>query len=513
MLFNSFEFIFLFLPLTLIGYYTLCHFRKIENGLVFLLLASLAFYGYWKPIYLLLFGFSILVNYFLGQRISHSPYRKAWLVGGIILNLSLLGYYKYFNFLVNNIETISGVDWNIENIILPLAISFYTFQQVSYLVDAYRGEVKDFNFTHYALFVTFFPQLIAGPIVHHKEMLPQFFDTRNLSPRMINFALGISIFALGLFKKAVIADSLSQYVGPVFDGSDKVDFVQAWLSALAYTFQLYFDFSGYSDMAVGSALMFGIKLPVNFFSPYKSTSIIEFWRRWHITLSRFLRDYLYFALGGNRSGKLLRYRNLFLTMLLGGIWHGAGWTFVIWGALHGSYLMVNHGWRWLLDRIGFKPTSMIYTGFAWLVTFIAVVFSWVYFRAPSVTRANEIVAGMLGFNGAILPSGVAYRLGEFVQILKTIGFEVGQGSGNVLLGGTIWIFIAVVIALIFPNTAQIFQRFEPVLFEKANAFPMRNRGLNLMWKPSLGWSLLSALILAAGILTLGQITEFLYFQF
>lgn len=513
MLFNSFEYIFVFLPIALIGYYVLCHYMKNEIALAFLLFVSLAFYGYWNPVYLLLFGFSILVNYFLGQRISHSVYPKAWLVAGIILNLTLLGYYKYFNFVVDNIEAVSGVNWNVENIILPLAISFYTFQQVSYLVDAYRGEVKDFNFTHYALFVTFFPQLIAGPIVHHKEMLPQFFDARNLSPKVINFALGISIFALGLFKKAVIADSLSQYVGPVFDGNDKVDFVQAWVSTLAYTFQLYFDFSGYSDMAVGSALLFGIRLPVNFFSPYKSASIIEFWRRWHITLSRFLRDYLYFALGGNRFGKLSRYRNLFLTMLIGGIWHGAGWTFMIWGALHGFYLIVNHGWRWLLERAGCRIDSLAYTIFAWSLTFLSVVFSWVYFRAPSVTRANEIIAGMLGFHGATLPSGVAFRLGDYIEVFELLGFQVGQGSGKALMGGAITILLALLISLFLPNSAQIFQRYDSVLFEKKNAFPMTNRGCNALWSTNVVSCLIVSFILAAGVLTLGQISEFLYFQF
>src|SRR3990167_9071256 len=449
MLFNSFEYIFVFLPLSLLGYYALCRIRGIEQALGFLLLASLAFYAWWNPVYLLLFVFSIVVNNALGQQIgkqAHVGMKKIWLVTGIILNLALLGYFKYFNFIVHNVETLTGYNWNLEQIILQLAISFFTFQQIAYLVDAYRAEVREYSFVHYALFVSFFPQLIAGPIVHHKEMQPQFFDTLNLSPRMINFAVGISIFSLGLFKKTVIADNLS-----TFDGSGPVDFVQAWTSALAYTFQLYFDFSGYSDMAVGSARLFGIKLPINFFSHYKSTSIIEFWRRWHITLSRFLRDYLYFPLGGNRNGSFHRYRNLFLTMLLGGIWHGAGWTFFIWGAAHGIFLIINHGWRHFLDQIRWHPTSVLYITFAWLMTFVAIVFSWVYFRAPNVERAHEIISGMIGLNGAILPSGIAWRIGEFKDVFISLGFEIGLGSGSILLANVLWITVAAVIALALPN--------------------------------------------------------------
>ncbi|MCG8538192.1 MAG: MBOAT family protein [Pseudomonadales bacterium] len=515
MLFNSFEFIALFLPITVLGYYTICRFKPVEWGLTFLLLASLFFYGFWNPVYLILLGFSIVVNFGLGRHIGNenNRLRKPWLVAGIALNLSLLAYFKYFNFFVNNVNAVFEAGWNVENIILPLAISFFTFQQISYLVDAYEGEAKEYNFLHYALFVSFFPQLIAGPIVHHKEMLPQFFRKENLSPQLINFAVGISIFGLGLFKKTVLADGLSEYVSPVFDSDAEVDLIQAWGSALAYSFQLYFDFSGYSDMAIGCARLFGIKLPVNFFSPYKSLSIIEFWRRWHITLSRFLRDYLYIALGGNRKGKIQRYRNLFLTMLLGGLWHGAGWTFIVWGAMHGGFLVVNHGWRWLLNRINWHPTSWAYVLFAWSITFISVVFSFVYFRSPSLARANDISLAMLGFNGAQIPSGVAYRLGELKQILISIGFEVGYGSGSLLMTNTIWVIVAGAIALLLPNSAQLFQRFEAALFEKEGAFPMKNNTIQLIWKPSLLWSLCTALFICGGVLTLGQVSEFLYFQF
>ena len=266
-------------------------------------------------------------------------------------------------------------------------------------------------------------------------------------------------------------------------------------------------------MAVGCARLFGITLPVNFFSPYKSTSIVEFWRRWHITLSRFLRDYLYIALGGNKHGSFHRYRNLFLTMLLGGLWHGAGWTFVIWGMLHGIYLVINHAWRWLLMRFKYKPTSNLYMVFSWSVTFIAVVFSWVYFRAPTLTRANEIILGMLGQNGASIPSGIAYRLGELRHTLSDVGIVIGDGSGSLLMGNTFWVLVAAMIALLLPNSAQIFRRHQGVLFEKPGAFPMTNSILNISWLPTLRWSFLTACLIATGILTLGQISEFLYFQF
>ena len=374
MLFNSFEFIALFLPITAVLYFLCVRYFGIESAIGVLVVASLFFYAYWNPIYIVLILISIAVNYFFGTRLLSGDERssKFFLAVGVSINLLLLGYFKYANFFVENVNALSGTDFHLKTIVLPLAISFFTFQQISYLVDAKQGKTSEYNFLHYCLFVCFFPQLIAGPIVHHKEMLPQFARSNALSPRWSNVAIGLSIFAIGLFKKTVIADSLSRYVGPVYDdpaAAASLDFFVAWGSTLAYTFQLYFDFSGYSDMAIGSARIFGITLPVNFFSPYKAVNIIDFWRRWHITLSRFLRDYLYIPLGGSRGGKARRYGNLLVTMLLGGLWHGAGWTFVIWGALHGAYLVINHGWRRLLDVIGFKHTStVVYRAFSWSIT-------------------------------------------------------------------------------------------------------------------------------------------------
>jgi alginate O-acetyltransferase complex protein AlgI len=519
LLFNSYEFIFLFFPLCVMGYFVCARYFSLEAALGFLVLGSLFFYAYWKPIYLVLLLFSIGFNFSIGRVLSQENHwgRRGYLVFGVVVNLALLAYFKYANFFIDNVNTVLGTQWDIGNVFLPLAISFFTFQQISYLVDAWRGKTSEYNFLHYCLFVCFFPQLIAGPIVHHKEIIPQFMREDSITPKWSNFAVGISIFAIGLFKKTVIADSLSAYVGPVFDvpgGSQSVDFFRAWGSALAYTFQLYFDFSGYSDMAIGAARVFGVKLPVNFFSPYKSASIIEFWRRWHMTLSRFLRDYLYFSLGGNRRGKYRRYANLFLTMLLGGLWHGAGWPFVIWGGLHGSYLMVNHGWRHVMERYGWGfSENASYRFFCWFLTFIAVVFAWVYFRAPTLEQGNEIVIAMLGLSGFEVPAGILARAGEYGASLSELGFVPVFGGGTRLVTNYLWILFAAAIALILPNVAQIFSRHDPVLFESAKAFrEIRAAGM-LKWDFNSRWALIVAIASLAGILTLQQVSEFLYFQF
>lgn len=519
MLFNSFEFIFLFLPISLAGYFLLAKYFSVESALGFLVIASLFFYAYWKPVFLLLILFSIIFNYFLGRLLarSQSAYRFSVLVFGVTINLALLGYFKYANFFVDNVNALFALNWHLDHIFLPLALSFFTFQQISYLVDAWQGETREYNFLHYALFVSFFPQLIAGPIVHHKEIIPQFMAPENLSPKLTNFAIGLSIFALGLFKKTVIADSLSSYVGPIYDGTGvegNLDFFVAWGATLAYTFQLYFDFSGYSDMAVGCSRMFGVKLPVNFFSPYKSTSIIEFWRRWHITLSRFLRDYLYIALGGSRHGSYRRYVNLFLTMLLGGLWHGAGWTFVVWGALHGAFLIVNHGWRNMMSRTGLTVSGHhLYAAVSWLLTFTVVVFSWVYFRAPTMERANQIASSMLGLSVFELPAGIVARIGGLATILESRGVNLVDGGGSLLVGNYLWIIGAGIIAFFMPNVAQVFHLHSPILYENENIFAHLRTSRRIYWDYNWRFALLTSCALVAGILTLLQVSEFLYFQF
>src|SRR6516225_3390946 len=346
MLFSSFSFLFQFLPATILAF-AAARRHSTRAGIMVLVAASLVFYGAWRPIYLLLFGSSVGINFLLGIAMENPQARRAVGMCGVALNLAVLGFFKYANFLLDSLRDVIGAPLPHLDVILPLGISFFTFQQIAYLVDVMRGAKVERDIVSFTLFVSFFPQLIAGPLVHHAEMIPQFKRER-LGRSTSLAAQGWAVFVAGLFKKVAIADNLAQFANPLFaqvDVGGSVPTEWAWLAILAYSLQIYFDFSGYSDMAIGLALMFGIRLPVNFRSPYKATSIIEFWRRWHITLSRFLRDYLYIPLGGNRFGVGRRYINLMLTMLLGGLWHGAGWTFLIWGGLHGLYLVVNHQWR------------------------------------------------------------------------------------------------------------------------------------------------------------------------
>ena len=419
MLFNTYHFIFAFLPVTLLVFFLLGSRGRTGAAMGWLVLASLFFYGYWKPPYVILIILSLVVNFTVGRALIHegkSPgLRKVLLWFGMVFNLGLLGYYKYANSFVDNLNLITGSDFHLEKIFLPLAISFFTFQQVAFVVDAYQGKVNEPRFLPYCLFVTFFPQLIAGPIVHHREMMPQFLQRDRFKFHASDFSIGLTIFLLGLFKKVIIADEVASYASAAFAGAENgatLTMFEAWTAALSYSMQLYFDFSGYSDMAIGLGRMFGIKLPMNFNSPYKSTSIVDFWRRWHMTLSRFLRDYLYIPLGGNRKGPTRQQVNLMLTMLLGGMWHGVGWTFIAWGGLHGAYLVINHHWRaWRKDKREKRPVGPLMTVFYWGLTMLAVMVSWVFFRAASVDGALAILRGMFGLNGLSLPDGMASMLG------------------------------------------------------------------------------------------------------
>jgi len=460
-------------------------------------------------------------NFLIGKRLGAKPDKKL-LSFGIITNLALIAYYKYAGFIVFNFNQITGNNWNLETILLPLAISFFTFQQIAYLVDSHKGITKEYNFLHYSLFVAFFPQLIAGPIVHHKEMLPQFCRTGTYRFNSTNFAVGISIFAIGFFKKTVLADGIAVYSTPTFQAADSgatLDFFEAWGGALAYTFQLYFDFSGYSDMALGIARIFGIILPLNFYSPYKSTNISEFWKRWHMTLSRFLRDYIYIPLGGNRNGQFKRFRNLFTTMLLGGIWHGAGWNFVIWGGLHGAYLIINHGWQTLCTKLG---TEINHTSWfrpiAWVITFLAVVVGWVFFRAETLDGALSILHSMTGANGVLLPNALYVRLGEASTILQQLGVEAKIGGGIVFIKTWAWILTLLVACLILPNTQDLFAGINGSLSklksEHKNTFwPFYKQFSLSAWNNSRGWAFSISVMLVFGMLTLSQVSEFLYFQF
>jgi len=395
-LFNSYAFIFLFLPVSFGVYFYLNSKKRTEQAKLFLILSSLFFYSWWNLIYLPLILSSMIFNYHWGSLLTEAKrkkcsYKKPLLIIGIVANLSLLGYFKYADFFITNLNFALGSDVPLLQLALPLAISFFTFQQVAYLVDAYRGEVAEYNFLNYAVFVTFFPQLIAGPIVHHKEMMPQFDDAKNRVINYQNISLGLFIFSIGLFKKVVIADTFAIWATHGFDEAVVLSFYEAWVTSLSYTFQLYFDFSGYADMAIGLALLFNIKLPVNFHSPYKARNIQSFWRRWHMTLSRFLKDYIYIPLGGNRKGKYRTYVNLMLTFILGGIWHGAGWTFIFWGFLHGFALVINNLW----GQFGKKLPLFV----AWFITFNFVNISWVFFRAKEWEDAIKVLEGMCGLNG------------------------------------------------------------------------------------------------------------------
>ena len=496
MLFNSYIFIFGFLPVTLLGFFWLAR-RSHAYAAAWLALASLFFYGYWNPAYIGLLLGSIVCNYAFGLWMAKAQLRaqsqlgsggrkKHILVFAIAANLSLLAYYKYANFFVSNVDAVLGTGWNVSNIILPLGISFFTFTQIAFLVDTYQGKVKEYNFIHYVLFVTYFPHLIAGPVLHHKEMMPQFARPSTYRINWEHVATGLMLFTLGLCKKTLWADPIAAYTDGIFAGVASgmtPTLYEAWCGALAYTLQIYFDFSGYTDMALGIALMFGIKLPINFDSPYKATSIIEFWRRWHMTLSRFLRDYLYIPLGGNRKGKSRRYLNMMATMLLGGLWHGAGWTFVIWGALHGLYLTINHLWR---EAIADKLPRLLPRWLAALsggtLTFIAVVVAWVVFRAADMTQATTMLKAM---------AGISYYPVTFSEVLTGKLLLTTDLSGRdlikLLLPGLLWVWL-------LPNSTQL--KF-------------------------LGNNLLLAILQAAAVIyflylaieQFGSYSPFLYFQF
>lgn len=454
MLFNSFEFIFFFLPVTFFLYYFFLDKRLFLGAKAVLIAASLFYYAWWKLEYLPIILATVLFNYVIGTVLSSESDRNKSarlhiLVIGITMNLLLLGYYKYFDFLAENINRVTGAGFDLMELTLPLAISFFTFQQIAYLVDSYRGQTKEYDFLNYALFVTFFPQLIAGPIVHHKEMMPQFASRWNMVLRYRNIAAGLFIFSIGLFKKVIIADKFGQWANLGFDRADYLNMIEAWATSLSYTFQLYFDFSGYTDMAIGVALLFNIRLPINFNSPYKSLNIQDFWRRWHITLSRFLRDYVYIPLGGNRLGEFRTCNNLMITFIIGGLWHGAGWTFLFWGVLHGCALVVYRFWS--------KTGVVLHRYLAWFITFNFINIAWVFFRAETWNDAVKVLDGMF-FGDIILSENIRSTFG----FLQSAGVEFGQELFH--LGGhttpLAWI-IAAFIVISLRNSIEQLNTFKP----------------------------------------------------
>ena len=472
MLFNSGEFCFIFLPVTLALFYAASYWHLTRLAIWILGIASAFFYVYatpifWVPImqspialpvppYLLLLAGSIVGNYYIGAALRH--HRSALTLGlGVAANLGVLGYFKYANFFVDNIDrwTRSGLIW--PHIFLPLGISFYTFQSIAYLADCKQGKVGRHSMLDFAVFLHFFPQLIAGPIVHHREMLPQFRSLRTFVINHRNIATGFALFTLGLAKKVLIADHFSDWVREPFLHVAALSIAGAWSAMLAFGFQLYFDFSGYSDMAIGLGLLFNVRYPQNFNSPYKAQSLIDFWRRWHMTLSRFLRDYVYIPLGGNRLGKGRRYVNLLVTMLLGGFWHGAAWTFVVWGAWHGFFLAVNHAWEersWKMPRL-----------VARVLTLLVVFLGWAFFRS-------------LNFHDAVTLIGTSFG-------------AVHHGSDGPKSTELAWLAMAFPVVLFAPNSLEIVSRLRP--------------------KPIWAWTVVALFLWT--IYHFDQTTEFLYYQF
>ncbi|HIP41536.1 MAG TPA: MBOAT family protein [Campylobacterales bacterium] len=485
MLFNSYIFIFAFLPFTFFVYFYLNSLTSKVAAKVFLVFASLFFYSWWNPIYLPLILSSMFFNYTVGLSLSKESIhkiinKKVLLSLGIIANVTLLGYFKYADFFISNLNYLLDTDVGLLKLALPLAISFFTFQQIAYLVDSYRGETKEYSFLNYANFVTFFPQLIAGPIVHHSEMMPQFASSSNKLKYYPHIAMGLFIFSIGLFKKIIIADTFAVWATAGFDHAPQLHMVEAWVTSLSYTFQLYFDFSGYTDMAIGAALLFNIKLPLNFNSPYKASSIQDFWRRWHMTLSRFLKEYIYIPLGGNKKGEIRTYIALMATFLIGGIWHGAGWTFLFWGFLHGMAIVIHRAW----SKVGFR----LHTVLAWFITFNFINITWVFFRAKEWDDAMKVLSGM--FSGAlVLPS-------EWKEILYSLlGDSVYYGywlhSISTDTYTMYWMMAGLFIVLALKNTNELAQKFKPNLWTMFYA---------------------SAMFLIAA-LSLSKLSEFLYFNF
>lgn len=499
MLFNSLTFLLAFVPIVFGIFFALGQYSN-RSATIWLGFASMFFYAWWLPKNMVILLTSIVINYIIGRLIvgAGEPGNVAarrLLSLAIVSNLLALGYYKYAGFFVQTTSTLFGQSWTAPDIVLPLGISFFTFTQLAYLVDSYQGKVKEADFSRYLLFVTYFPHLIAGPVIHHKDVMPQFDRSDAARWCSVNVAAGVAIFAIGLFKKVVIADNLMPFAVALFDVSVKntaPGLLQAWGGSLAYTLQLYFDFSGYSDMAIGLSLALNVRLPINFNSPYKARSIIDFWKRWHISLSTFLRDYLYIPLGGNRHGQVRRFGNLFLTMLIGGLWHGAGWTFIVWGGLHGLYITINHAWRYFRESIS-TPVGRIEETIGWGVTFVVVVVAWVFFRATSFNDAWSIIAGMYGAHGvgSFLLPGVDGQVVNYLPVYYAIL-------------GLLWIVLAQ------PNSQQLVTRW----LVHEDHLGLEPQDDQKSWRNVPWWvAIVVGMIAAISLMHVSQPTQFLYFNF
>jgi len=494
MIFSSYPYL-VFLAIAVLAF---CFLENRLPGLrrTFLVLVSLIFYAWWRVDFLALLIGSTVVNFAIGTAITarHADGKttRPLLIVGLIFNLSLIAWFKYAGLLASSANDLLALGIPIPHLFLPLAISFFTFEQISYLVDAAGGRAQRYSFLDYALFVSFFPHLIAGPIIRHNDLIPQFSQSRNREKRQDDIAVGMTLFTIGLAKKTLIADNLAPFSDAVFSAAHhgaSIGFADAWMGTLFFAFQIYFDFSGYSDMALGSACLFGIRLPMNFNSPYKAASIIEFWRLWHISLSTFLRDYLYIPLGGNRHGRFRRYANLFITMLLGGLWHGANWTFVIWGGLHGIYLILNHAWRSICRTFNFAAPEALQPfarAVSVFVTFVSVVFAWTVFRSESFAGAARMIAGLVGAGGH--------------SHLLTFGPLAG--------GALVTLFALVWFA---PNSMEITWRLKPALETRYRDAGLRRT--RWQWRPSTATAIVFGLLFVVSVMALSNLSPFIYFQF
>ncbi len=499
MLFNSYYFLIYFLPIVLIIYYLARHKASVSASekmplwhnlsLVVLIVASFVFYAYDNVYYLTLLAGSILINWFMAYIMNKTAstekdkLRKALLIIGILIDVGVIFYFKYYDFFIENMNALFKADFNLRHIILPLGISFFTFQQISYLVDTYRGETKDYSFIEYAAFVSFFPQLVAGPIVLHSELIPQYRDKDRWHLSADRMAEGLYVLAMGMFKKVIIADKFGQVVTWGWLDTASRTGPDMLLISIFYTFQLYFDFSGYCDMAIGIAKLFSLDLPVNFNSPYKAISINDFWKRWHMTLTRFLTNYIYIPLGGNRKGRVRTYVNILLVFLISGIWHGANWTFIVWGVIHGILQVLNRMCKKIWDKV---PKVI-----AWLVTFILVDLLWVMFYAPSVSDGFFVIKKIFDFSNMHISPDI-----YLLFIMKEVNMVLGMLGpvGAFLTTHYQWYMIMyLVLSFIICLCAKNLHE------EK--------------FTPTIGKAILSALLLIWAIISFAGVSTFLYFNF
>jgi len=542
MLFNSYEFIFVFLPVTLAGFFLLgTASRRLALG--WIVLASLAFYAWWRPLNILIIAPSILINFALAKSLvrlaatrERAGLARAVLVAGIAFNVAFLGYFKYANFFVGAFNDLSGSDFVFAQVILPLGISFITFQKIAFLIDVHGRRIESFSFGDYALFVLFFPQLIAGPIVHYREMMPQFHQAA-CRPKAEDFAVGMTLFVFGLFKKVVLADGIAEHVSPLYQlaaAGTEVSLLPAWLAAVGFTLQIYFDFSGYTDMALGLARFFGVRLPPNFDSPLKATNIIDFWLRWHMTLTRFLTAYIYNplvlwltrrraarklpGLGGRRPSLGAFFQLLvgptLLTMFISGLWHGAGYLFIAWGVLHGVYICINHGWRLVAARLWRDSTAYpkVMKPVGFVLTFVAVAVAMVLFRSTDAHAAKEMLQGMVGLNGVGVPQAIFERVSGSAAVQRFV-FASTELSAQQLIVATAWVGALLFVALALPNTLQILSRFGPSLATTTSPSGAARLRRRFEWWPSLPWAAAMSAFAAVAIYRLGGKSEFLYWQF